>query len=783
LKNATRSSGLSKEEVLSREKQGLVNTVPEKITKSTWEILKDNIFTLFNAFNLMIAVFLATAGAWLNMAYLAVIIINILIGIYEELHAKKLVENLSLINIPEVFVIRNGEKIKIPPEKIVLDDLMVLDSGCQICSDSEVINGEIEVNESLLTGESDPVIKRPGDTLLSGSFVVSGKAFAQVACVGTENFAAKLAHGAKKHKKINSELLKSMRKVTRFTSFFIIPVGILLFLQTHFWASDKLPYNAAAVSTSAALLGMLPKGLVLLISISLAAGIIKLSKKRILVQQLHSLEALAHVDILCLDKTGTITEGKMSVSDFYVINHKLIPIPAGKAIGCFVNASDDNNSTFIALKEYFPVNDTYKPVEKIPFSSQRKWSSVSFENFGSVVIGAPEKLLNNNFSRLPEEAIAAQASGARILCAAFTGERITSDTLPQVSLIGVIVLRDTIRKNAKKTLDFFKKEGVGIKIISGDNPITVSNIAKTAGFDDYDSYIDFSKITSDEEIAGAAKKYSIFARVTPNQKSLLIKTLQSEGHTVAMTGDGVNDVLALKEADCGIAMASGNDAAKQVSQLVLLDSDFSSLPDAVMEGRRVINNITNIGGIFFIKTVYSVLLSILCIILGIPFPFLPIQITFIDLIIEGYPSFFLSLEPSREKIKGTFLNSAIKRAAPFALMILLSNIAVMYLFPVLPVNFRISDKSQLLAIMFCITGFISILAVFKACRPFNKLRIFLSATVAIGFFAAIYLFRNMLEIQMLTAVSLLLLVDLAAVCVPLIVGFDYIINKLLSVSR
>ena len=777
MKNIT---GLSAQEVLDCEKQGQINVTPNKITKSTVQIFTDNLFTLFNAFNLAIAVFLATASAWMNMAYLLIIAINVSIGIYQELHAKKLVEKLSIINIPEVAVMRDGKECKISSEVIVLGDVMILNSGCQICADSEIIDGEMEVNEALLTGESDSVIKRPGDTLLSGSFVVSGKCYAKVIHVGTDNFAAKLAQGAKKHKKINSELLRSMRKVTKFTSFFIIPIGILMFLQSYFWGNDTLVYEEAVVSTSAALLGMLPKGLVLLISISLAAGVIKLSQKKILVQQLHSLETLARVDVLCLDKTGTITEGKMSVTDFHVIDDKLTPVSAEKAIGCFIGASDDNNTTFAALKEYFSENNLYTPVEKIPFSSGRKWSAISFEDFGTIVIGAPEKLLNNELSALPDEAVQAQNSGKRILCAGFTSERIKDETLPSVKLIGVIILSDSIRKNAKKTMDFFKKEGVDIKIISGDNPITVSNIAKQAGFSNYDSYIDLSQTKSDEEIIEATKKYSIFARVTPDQKSLLIKTLQGQGHTVAMTGDGVNDVLALKEADCSIAMASGNDAAKQVSQLVLLNSDFSSLPDAVMEGRRVVNNVTNVGSVFIVKTIYSILLSILCIILRLPFPFIPIQITFIDLIIEGYPSFFLSFEPSHDKIKGTFLRSVIKRALPFSLMILLSNVIITYIFPLLPGSFNVSDSSQLLAITYYITGFISILAVFKACRPFNKLRLFLSLTMAVGFFVAINLFKNMLGLVQLQANSLLLVADLAFICVPLIMFFNYIIKKIIK---
>ena len=767
------SEGLTEQEVSLRHEQGLKNITQEKITKTNRQIIQDNVCTLFNAYNLMIGISLAVVGAYANMVYLLIIVMNILIGITQEIHAKKMVENLSLIGGSKAVVIRNKKEQEILMEELVLDDISVLKMGSQICADSTVVHGEIEVNESLLTGEADPVLKRPGNQLLSGSFVVSGQCHAQVEHVGSDNFAAKLARGAKKHKKINSELLGSMRKVTKFTSYFIIPIGIILFLQAFFLRDDSILNSV--VSSAAALLGMLPKGLVLLMSTSLVAGIIKLSKKKILVQDLHSIEALAHVDMLCLDKTGTITEGKMCVSNLYVADETQLPITAYQAICCFTGAMKDNNATFIALQEHFTSDFTYKPLHKISFSSQRKWSAVTFEDMGTIVLGAPEKILSQNTSILPTEAAKAQKSGKRILCLGYTPEQLSGEILPDVSLIAAIELADPIRDKAKETFDFFQHEGVEIKIISGDNPVTVSSIAKQAGLTNYKSYIDMSEVNSEEDIARAAEQYSIFGRVSPGQKSQLVKALQVSGHTVGMTGDGVNDVLALKEADCGIAMASGSDAARQVSQIVLLNSDFTALPEAVMEGRRAVNNITRFGGVFLIKTIYSILLSIFSIVTMTAFPFIPIQITLCDLVIEAYPSFLLMLEPDHKRIKGKFLPNVLSRALPFAVLILINIIIVLCIAPMLGIS-----GAEAITVMYYVTGFASLLAVFKACQPLNKVRAFVSITALIGFYAAAFLFTGILHLTSLTIPALMLFIGLAILCIPVKSLLARLVEKVFS---
>lgn len=759
IKNQTRimvsyDRGLTEREAAIQKEKGLLNVAPKKVTKTNGEIIKENVFTLFNLLNFLIGICLALVGAYTNMAYLLIIIVNMSIGIFQEIHAKNLVEKLSLISALKAHVIRDGQQKEILVEDLVRDDIVMLDMGSQIAADSIVVHGEIEVNESLLTGESDSIIKKPGDMLLSGSFVVSGKCYARVEHVGAENFSAQLTEGAKKHKQVNSELMRSMRKVTKFTSYFILLLGVILFLEAYLVRSDTM--QASVVSTSAALLGMLPKGLVLLISISLATGVIKLSKKRILVQEMFSIETLAHVDTICLDKTGTITEGKMTVSKVNILREDIVSVPMEEIIGAYLNSTDDNNATMTALRAYFSSNDNQVAISKVAFSSERKWGAVTFEQIGTIILGAPEILLKDQ--PLPELVAEAQEMGRRVLLLAHTEDVVTEAGLPNATAIVAIELDDPIRKNAKETLDFFKSEGVQVKVISGDNPVTVSNIARKAGLEDYASYIDLSQLKTDEEVRKAADKYSVFGRVRPEQKQLLVKALQENGHTVAMTGDGVNDVLALREADCSIAMAEGNDAAKQVSQLVLLDSDFSALPDVLAEGRRVVNNVTKVASIFFIKTLYSLMLCIINVVTMTAFPFIPIQITLIDLAIEGYPSFFLSFEPNKKKITGTFLNTVIKTALPNAILIIINIIAVYLLAP----NQGLSELDKV-TLMYYMIGFVSVIGVLKACLPFNRLRVFLFSTVAVGFYAAAYLFRNILNIGLLTNKTLPIFIVLAVV--------------------
>ena len=753
--------GLSQKEVDELISQGKVNVSNNNNLKSNWQIIKDNVCTLFNLYNLLIAIALLAVGAYTNTFFFLIITVNVLIGIIQEIHGKNLVKKLSILTASKTTVIRDGKEQEIEIEKVVLGDTIVLKQGDQIPSDSYVIEGEIEVNEALLTGESDLVEKHVEDKLLSGSYVVSGKCYAIVEKVGEDNFANQIISATKKHKDNNSELINSMKKVTKFTSFVIIPVGVILFIQAYFIRETIIP--EAVVATAAALLGMLPKGLVLLITIALESGVIKLAKKEVLVQELYSIESLAHIDTICLDKTGTITQGKMKVSEVKVYNENIMPKPFNDMMIAFVNGMEDNNSTFRAMKNHFKGDINYEVLDKVAFSSERKWSSISFKEEGSVIFGAPERLFTKSPKEMPERIIDLQKNGKRVLAVGYSKEVVKDDELPDLEVVASIILEDPLRRNAKEMLGYFKEQGVDVKIISGDNALTVSNIAKRAGLEDYESYIDLSTISTDAEIVNLVDRYSIFARVLPHQKSIIVKALQAKNHKVAMTGDGVNDVIALRESDCSITLPDASDAAKQVSQIVLLNSDFSVLKDVLMEGRRVVNNITNVARIFFIKTIYSVLLSLFCIITNTAFPFIPIQITLIDLVIEGYTSFFITFEKNKKPITGAFLPTALTNAAPFAIVIMFNIIVLTIVGNVIGI-----EQGVLTTMMYILIGFVSILAVQEVCTPFTKIHTFLFVTTAVGFYVAALLFNKLLELTAVPQKEIIITLILAVISYVLI---------------
>lgn len=728
--------GLTSEEVMIRNKQGLKNTGEQSITKTKGKIIKENTCTLFNLLNGLIALALLFVGAWTNLVFLVIIIANILIGIYQELHAKKLVDELSLLMVPAVKVLRDAKEQEVSIEDLVLDDLMILESGVQICCDSVVVYGDVEVNESLLTGESDAVHKKINSELLSGSSIISGKCYAKVICVGNDNYASKIANEAKQLRDINSELLNSMKKVTKITSYMIIPLGIILFLEAYVLRGSAM--DAAVISSSAGLLGMLPKGLVLLISVSLAAGVAKLAKQKILIQDLYSLESLAHVDTLCLDKTGTITNGLMKVEHVYKLDEHTSD--ADEYIGSFLSFSDDNNTTNQALCEHFELNKKHHPVHKIPFSSVRKWSAVQFDNNQTYIIGAPEKLMKT----IPYHMAQNIKEGKRIIVIGRTKDTIYKDQLlPAIQPLYALVLTDTIRDNVQETLAYFKTEGVDIKVISGDHVDAVSAIAHKAGLVNYNACIDMSQVEEDSVLFDSiVNEYSVFGRVTPKQKKLLVQALQRQGHKVAMTGDGVNDILALKEADCGIAIAQGSDAVKQIAQVVLLNSDFSALPHVVLEGRRVVNNMTRVSGVFFIKTIYSIVLSLLCAIGNFPFPFIPIQITLIDAAVEAFPAFLTLLEPNTKPITGKFLPSVFAKSIPNSLAVIFCIVSILYMS-----NTFAIQRQEAITMMYICVALISMQAVIKSCLPLNTLRAFVCTCMVIGFTMAVVLFHQILEIS------------------------------------
>ncbi|MEB7496956.1 cation-translocating P-type ATPase [Enterococcus faecalis] len=760
--------GLSTEEVAKQKELGLQNNYEENVAKSTKDIIFDNVMTLFNFLNFAIAVCLLFVGAYSNLAFLAIIIVNMSIGIFQEIHARNLVQKLSIVAKENVHVVRNGVQQEIDTKELVMEDIVIISAGEQVPSDMEVIDGKVEANEALLTGESDLIEKEIGDTLLSGSFIVSGQAYARVIHVGAENYAVKITQEAKVHKPIQSELVNSIRKVSKFTSWVIIPLGIILFVEA-FWLRDA-GIKTSVVASAAALLGMLPKGLVLLISIALTTGVIKLAKKRILVQDMYSIETLAHVDTLCLDKTGTITEGKMKVQKAIILHDKyeeLFP----QIIGSYLSESTDNNITMQAIRDHYEVSNRFGTKEVLAFSSERKWGAIEFPEIGTVYLGAPERLVDD--SRLPEAVFTAQENGYRVLMLAIAEQQPLNETkMPYLEPLAILEIDDPIRQNAKETLAYLKEEGIDLKVISGDNPVTVSNIARRAGLPGYESYIDLSTKTTEAEVREAVQQYTVFGRVSPQQKRTIVRELKDTEHVVAMTGDGVNDVLALREADCSIAMAEGDGATRQISNLVLLDSDFTTLPDVLFEGRRVVNNVTRVSSVFFIKTIYSFILSIICALTAIAFPFIPIQVTLIDLAIEGYPAFFLSFEGDKRKVVGKFLPTALKNASVNALLVVVNIIAV-YL---IGQNQGFSSLDTTTLMYYLLVG-ISCMAVVRACLPLNPLRIFLVFSTIIGIYVAAMLFHNILEIGFLTSQTMGLFFIMMAINIVVRVTIGFVQMK------
>lgn len=736
-------------------------------TKTIPQILRDNICTVFNALNLTIAIALTAVGAWKNILFIFIIVINTVVGIVQEIKAKRQIERLTLMAQPVVTIFQGGAEQKIRPEKICKGDVLVMTAGCAVCTDYIVQEGRLEVNEAILTGESEPVVKHRGDKLFSGSSVIAGRCLAQAECGTEECFTAKMVDEVKKTKSGSSELLASMKKVTKFTGFLIVPLGVLLFVQAYFSRGAAL--DAAVIATSAGLLGMLPKGLVLLISIGLAVGVLRLSKKNVLVRDLHSLENLAHCDVVCLDKTGTLTEGSLEIEDVYLeMNEREFR----RLMATYLVHTEDNNATYHALSERFSRTEPYEVAAATPFSSQRKWSSVTLTDGRTLVLGAPEKLSRT----IPQQTETFMAQGKRILFAGLCRGEVETG---QVELAAMIVIADKLRKNAVQTIRYFYEQGVDVKIISGDNPMAAAAVAKLSGVRHADRLLDATGMP-DGELSKAAESHTVFGRVTPEQKKVLIAALQDRGHKVAMTGDGVNDLLAMRQADCSAAMGNGSDAAKQTAQLVLLDSDFAVLRDVISEGRRVINNLTKSAGVFFIKTIYSVLLSMLCLQLNTEFPFIPIQITLIDAVIEAFPAFFMSFERNDHKVEGTFLGSALRSALPNSIAIFLGCLATFFAAPYFGLN-----HAQMDLVMYLTVGIVSLAGVIKASQPMNLLHGVLSAVSVLGFFGAVLLFGPMLQLPRIAGngAMLLLLITIPSILIAVLLKVPVPEKKPLFGSR
>lgn len=769
-------TGLTDEEVRQRVEEGLTNRADISTDKTTKEIVISNVFTYFNLIFLVITILLIMVGSFRNLTFLPIIIGNTVIGIVQEIRAKKTLEKMSLLNAPHADVIRNGSVKQISTEELVKDDVILLTAGKQICADAVVISGNIQVNESLLTGEADEVEKTEGSTLMSGSFVVSGECYARLEKVGNESYISKLSLEAKSMGgKEQSEMIRSINLIVKWVGIVIIPIGLILFWQSHFVNGESI--TKSVTSTVAAIIGMIPEGLYLLTTVALALSTMKLARKKVLLHDMKSIETLARVDVLCVDKTGTITEPDMKLKEIFLCKNSgadgtqtaLTLDELKSLILDYANASVDNNATMLALKAYAAdalTNNTSAlhrtAVSQQAFSSSLKYGSVTFSD-GTYLLGAPEFIMHEDFARIEEEIIPYADKGDRVLLfARYDGENVENGIDGSVTPLGFVALANPIRENAVKTFEYFKSQGVAIKVISGDNPRTVSRIAIQAGIESAESFVDAATLDTEDKIADAVNKYTVFGRVTPKQKKQLVKALQAKGHTVAMTGDGVNDILAMKDADCSVAMASGSEAAAQAAQVVLLDSDFAHMPDVVYEGRRVVNNIQRSASLFLVKNIFSLLLSLFSVILMVTYPLEPAQVSLISMFTIGVPGFLLALEPNKDRINGHFITNVMLKALPGGLTDVIAVGALVVCGEV----FCISDASigTIATLVLSVVGF---MILFKISEPLNGMKY----AVIIGNIAGLVFSGFFLK-------KLFALTDLSNICILLMIVFGFAAESL-----
>ena len=767
-------TGLTAQQVQEHRMHGWTNQPVDPPSKTTKEIIQENVFTYFNLIFLVLAVLLCLVGSFRDLTFLPVIVLNTLIGIIQETRAKKVLDNLTMLNAPHAMVIRDGKKSQINAEDLVVDDIVIFEAGNQVCADAEVCAGEVQVNESLLTGESDEVTKRKGDQLMSGSFIVSGQCHARLDKVGADSYISRLTLEAKAMQNTEqSEMIRSLDKLVKWVGVAIIPIGIILFIQAFVFQGEG--FRSSVTSMIAAVIGMIPEGLYLLASVALAVSSIRLAQKKVLLHDMKCIETLARVNVLCVDKTGTITENTMEVQDVIPTKEyeegKMCPL--SELLGDFTAAQSSDNITMEAMKRYFKIASGKKAVAKTGFSSASKYSSVTFEE-ASYVLGAPEFVLKEQYENY-EEAISAHASkGARVLVFGTAKEEPDGKPLKEaVTPLAYVLLANPIRQEAKETFTYFAEQGVEVKVISGDNPLTVSEVAKEAGIAGAERYVDASTLHTEEEMRAAVLNNAVFGRVTPNQKRKFVQILKEEGKTVAMTGDGVNDVLALKDADCSIAMASGSDAAAQASQLVLLESDFSCMPEVVLEGRRVVNNIQRSASLFLVKNIFSFLLSLVSFVFMFTYPLEPSQISLISMFTIGVPAFFLALEPNKNIIKGHFLTNVFLKALPAALTDVLAVGALV----IFGRTFGVSsaDISTAATMLLSIVGF---MILYTISAPMNVLRgVILGGCIVGLLFCSIFL-NDLFAITGMTTKCVMLFVVFAIATEPVLRYLTWLIGKL-----
>lgn len=762
--------GLTEEEAAGRAAEGLINRTNITTGKTTGKIIKSNILTYFNLIFLILTVLLCMVGSFRNLTFLPVIIGNTVIGIIQELRAKRTLDKMNMLNAPHAIVIRNKVQRQIPSEELVKDDVILLSAGSQICADASVVQGCVFVNESLLTGEADEIKKTAGDKLFSGSFVVSGQCYAKLTCVGNESYISKLTAEAKAMGSgEQSEMIRALNRLVKWVGIIIIPVAAILFAQAYYINEET--FQKSIVSMVAAVLGMIPEGLYLLTTVSLALSTIRLAKRKVLLHDMKSIETLARVDVLCVDKTGTITEAGMEVKELLISrinpNGAMALDELERLLAEYVTAIPDANITMEAIREYPPVSEKSRTagersvLSTMPFSSARKYSTVSYADGSRFVLGAPEIVLQWQQAFVSQEIYPYLKKGYRVLafgkCSGRKGEAEPAEGLPEtVEPLGYVILTNPIRQNAKETFSYFKEQGVAIKVISGDNPETVSEIARHAGIENAEHFIDASMLHTDSELADAANRYTVFGRVTPKQKQQIVKALQKAGHTVAMTGDGVNDILAMKDADCSVAMASGSEAAAQAAQVVLLDSDFAHMPNVVLEGRCVVNNIQRSASLFLVKNIFSLLMALFSAVFALTYPLEPSQISLISMFTIGMPGFFLALEPNKKRIEGHFMTNVILKALPAGLTDVLAVGALVVCGEVfsLPDSDIATASTLLLAVVGC-------MILIKISHPFNSMKYAVLAFSIFGLMCSGIFLGKLFAISEMSEICILLLVVFA----------------------
>lgn len=766
--------GLTSEQAIDLSEAGYSNKCVNTSYKTIGQIVFDNVFTFFNFVFFTLGFCLFLAQSYKDMLFLIIIVANTMIGIVQQIRSKLTIDKLTLISSAKSTAIRDGKKQTVLNDKLVRDDIIILSTGNQIPADATLVDGEIQVDESLLTGESDPISKVKGKRLLSGSFVLSGNCKARLDKVGEDSYASNLAIEAKKNLKTpQSDMMASLDKLIRVIGFAIIPIGLILFFKQAFVIN--LAYDEAIVTTVAALIGMIPEGLYLLTSIALAVSVMKLVKTKTLVHEMSCIETLARVDVLCVDKTGTITEPEMKVTDIIPLNdNKNLDI--NTILHSIMCNLQSDNSTSRALKKHFDNKTDWKAKKIHHFLSSTKWSAVEFENNGTYVIGAPEFILNEKYNNIENQVIKYLSQGTRVLLLAKLNGSIEKNILKgEIIPICLVLIDNPVRKEAPETFKFFEKQGVDIKVISGDNPITVSRVSKKAGIKNSDKYIDATTLKTDDQMRKAINNYTVFGRVTPNQKRKFIQLIKENKHTVAMTGDGVNDVLALKDADVGIAMASGSDAANQAAELVLLDSNFASMPKVVMEGRRVINNIERAAELFLVKNIFSFLLSIITIFANIAYPVTPLQLSLISALTIGIPSFFLTIEPTTSLIHGRFIRNVLRKALPGGICSLLLIIFLQMYANIFNLSF--DELSTMATVLLATNG---ILVLLEVCRPFNWKRLAILISMAVLMIISIVFFGKFFSIDELSTEAIIALSILMILNYPLLRLFMLLFSKISS---